>query len=98
MKFDSVAKVRCDYAIETFQKTNGFQSQRKTCGCPLFTGEKKIKKNFAIKYRSTQSHHLIAKAGKTTLLSTLKHNLKPTQQRAVSYPNPCIWKSCEGRR
>ncbi len=44
MKFDSVAKVRCDYAIETFQKTNGFQSQRKTCGCPLFRGEKKLKK------------------------------------------------------
>ena len=44
MKFDSVAKVRCDYAIETFQKTNGFQSQRKTCGCPLFRGEKKSKK------------------------------------------------------
>ena len=48
MKLISVAKVRCDYAIETFQKTNGFQSQRKTCGCPLFRGEKKLKKNMRL--------------------------------------------------
>ena len=64
----------------------------------LCLGAKKKQKKFAIKYRSIQSHHLIAKAGKTTLLSTLKHNLKPTQQRAVSYPNPCIWKNCEDHR
>ena len=61
MKFDSVAKVRCDYAIETFQKTNGFQSQRKTCGCPLFRGEKKIKKNMRL---NTEAFNRIIKSQK----------------------------------
>ena len=44
----SLAKVRCDYAIETFQNTNEFQSQRKPCRCPLFTGEKNLKKNMRL--------------------------------------------------
>ena len=60
MKFDSVAKVRCDYAIETFQNTNAFQSQTKLWKA-LCLRAKKISKKYATEHLSIQSHISIAK-------------------------------------
>jgi hypothetical protein len=43
MKFDSVAKVRCDYAIETFQKKTDFNRKEKLADA-FCIGAKKISK------------------------------------------------------
>ena len=67
----SLAKVRCDYAIETFQKTNAFQSQTKLWKALCLQGEKNLKKNMRLNTlafnRTFQSQELTGVAFRSLL-------------------------------